>query len=92
MTLYVLTSIFGYLATATGTFLMVPQFLKTLKSKSVKDVSWGMLIVYFFNCIFWLVYGLLLGATPLILTNSIALVISIAQIVLQVRYSEKLSK
>ena len=85
------TTIVGYLATATGISIMLPQFFKTLKTKSVKDVSWGMLIVYFFNCIFWLAYGLLLGANPIILTNSIALVISIAQIILQVRYSRNQS-
>ena len=84
-----LITVFGYLATITGTGLMLPQLYKTLKTKSVKDVSWGMLIVYFFNCIFWLIYGLLLGATPIILTNSIALVISLAQIVLQMKYSKK---
>lgn len=86
-----LTTVFGYLATVTGTCLMVPQFYKTLKTRSVKDVSWGMLIVYFFNCIFWLAYGLLLGATPIILTNSIALVISVAQILLQMKYSRSQS-
>lgn len=84
-----LTSIFGYLATITGTTLMLPQLYKAFKTKSVKDVSWGMLIVYFFNCIFWLTYGWLLGATPIILTNGIALFISITQIVLQVKYSKK---
>lgn len=83
-----LTTVFGYLATATGTCLMLPQLYKTFKTKSVKDVSWGMLIIYFFNSVFWLVYGLLLAATPLILTNSIALVISIAQIILQIKYSK----
>ncbi|MDP3965889.1 MAG: SemiSWEET family transporter [bacterium] len=82
-----LTTIFGTLAATTGTCLMLPQLYKTYKTRSVKDVSWGMLIVYFFNGIFWLVYGLLLGATPIILTNSIALVISVAQIILQVKYS-----
>ncbi|MDO8522270.1 MAG: SemiSWEET family transporter [bacterium] len=86
------TTIVGYLATATGTCLMLPQFYKTLKTKSVKDVSWGMLIVYFFNCIFWLTYGLLLGAIPIILTNAIALVISIAQVFLQVKYSKNWPK
>lgn len=86
-----LTTIFGYLATATGICLMLPQLYKTLKTKSVHDVSWGMLVVYFFNCIFWLTYGVLLHATPIILTNSIALVISIAQIILQIRYSRNQS-
>ncbi len=84
-----LTTIVGYLATVTGTCVMLPQVYKTFKTKSVKDVSWGMLVIYFFNGIFWLTYGLLLGAFPIILTNSIAIVISIAQIILQVRYSKK---
>ena len=84
-----LITIVGTLAAVTGTCLMLPQLYKTFKTKSVKDVSWGMLIVYFFNGIFWLAYGWLLGATPIILTNSIALIISIAQIILQVKYSKQ---
>ncbi|KKW08144.1 MAG: hypothetical protein UY44_C0017G0002 [Candidatus Kaiserbacteria bacterium GW2011_GWA2_49_19] len=84
-----LTAIFGTLATATGTCLMLPQLYKTFKTKSVKDVSWGMLVVYFLNSIFWLIYGLLINATPIVFTNIIALVVSIAQIILQVRYSKE---
>ncbi|MEK7107473.1 MAG: SemiSWEET family transporter [Patescibacteria group bacterium] len=81
------TTIIGYLATATGTCLMLPQLYKTLKTKSVKDVSWGMLIVYFFNGIFWTIYGLQISATPIVVTNVLALIICIAQIVLQMKYS-----
>jgi MtN3 and saliva related transmembrane protein len=83
-----LTTIVGYMATVTGTCVMLPQVYKTFKTKSVEDVSWGMLIIYFFNGIFWLTYGILLGATPLMVTNTLALIICTIQITLQVRYSK----
>ena len=87
-----LTTIVGYLATVTGTCVMLPQVYKTFKTKSVEDVSWGMLIIYLFNGVFWLTYGLLLGATPLIVTNALALIICTTQITLQVRYSRNQPK
>lgn len=81
------TTIVGYMATVTGTCVMLPQVYKTFKTKSVEDVSWGMLVIYFFNGIFWLTYGVLLGAAPLIITNLLALIICTTQITLQVKYA-----
>jgi len=81
-----LTQIIGYLAAIVGTTLMLPQVVKTIKTKKVDDVSLVMLLFYFFNCLLWLVYGLLISALPLILCNSIALLISIFQLVLKFKY------
>ncbi len=78
--------IIGYSATIVGTSLMLPQVYKSLKTKSVKDLSWGMLSLYFLNCLLWLIYGTLISSTPLALTNGIALAISIFQISLKLRY------
>ena len=82
-----LVDIVGYAATLVGTCLMLPQVYKSLKTKSVEDVSWGMLVMYFLNCSLWLVYGLLIAAVPLTITNAIALGISVVQIGLKIQYS-----
>ncbi len=83
-----LVDIVGYAATIVGTSLMLPQVYKSLKTKSVDDVSWGMLVMYFLNCSLWLTYGALIASMPLAVTNAIALVISVVQIGLKICYSE----
>lgn len=82
----IFTNIIGYTAVVVGTSLMLPQVWKAWKTKRVEDLSMGMVILYFFNCLLWLLYGLLLAASPLILANSIALIISIAQVILKLKY------
>ncbi len=83
-----LINIVGYTASVVGTSLMLPQMYRSLKTKSVEDLSWGMLILYFLNCALWLMYGILIGAMPVIITNAVALLISIIQIALKMRYSK----
>jgi MtN3 and saliva related transmembrane protein len=85
------TQIIGFLAAAVGTSLMLPQVVKTFKTKRVNDVSLVMLVFYFLNCLLWLTYGLLILAWPLIACNFIALIISIIQLVLKFKYTQTTS-
>ena len=80
-------NIVGVSATVVGTSIMLPQIYKSLRTKKVSDVSWGMLVLYSLNCLLWLVYGVFISALPLVATNGIALCISVLQIVLKVKYS-----
>lgn len=83
---FALTDIVGYIASVVGTMLMLPQVWKAWKTKRVEDLSFGMVVLYFFNCLLWLFYGLLLAASPLILANGIALIISIVQMIFKLKY------
>ncbi len=82
-----LTQIIGYLAAAVGTSLMLPQVIKTLKTKKVGDLSLMMLVFYFVNCSLWLAYGLLILAWPVVVCNFLALIISIIQLILKFKYN-----
>ncbi|HEY4473894.1 MAG TPA: SemiSWEET family transporter [Candidatus Paceibacterota bacterium] len=84
----ILINIIGYSGAVVGVSIMLPQVYKSLKTKSVEDVSWGMLVLYFVNCALWLAYGILIGALPVTVTNAVALVISVVQIGIKVRYSK----
>ncbi len=83
----VITSIVGFIAAVVGTSLMLPQVIKSVKTKKVNDLSFTMLIFYFLNCLLWLIYGSLIIAWPVIICNFIALNISIFQISLKFKYS-----
>ncbi|MBT4824341.1 hypothetical protein HN695_00100 [Candidatus Woesearchaeota archaeon] len=83
-----ITEIIGYSAAVVGTSLMLPQVIKSIKTKSVGDLSYVMVIVYVINCILWLTYGILLNAWPMILCNALALIISFIQLGLKIRYSD----
>jgi len=64
-----------------GAFLsaitFIPQVLQAWKTKSVGDLSLGMLVIVFTSVIVWLVYGSYLHLLPVIIANSIILLLSI---------------
>jgi MtN3 and saliva related transmembrane protein len=80
------TNFIGYTAAIVGTFLMLPQVLKLYSTKKAGDVSIWMVIFYVVNCFLWLLYGIGISAMPVIVANAVALVISIAQLILKLRY------
>ncbi len=87
MPLFTLT--IGYVATITGSFLMLPQVIRSWKTKRAADVSSGMVGMYFANSVLWLTYGFLIHDTPVALANAIALVIVSVQIGLKMRYGSE---
>ncbi|MCX6750720.1 MAG: SemiSWEET family transporter [Candidatus Pacearchaeota archaeon] len=80
-------NIVGYTATVVGTFLMLPQIIKSLKTKQVRDVSSAMTFLYSLNCLLWLIYGVLIVAYPVIAANFIGFLISLIQIIIKIKYS-----
>jgi len=85
----ILTNVIGYTAAVVGTLLMLPQVVKSWRTKRVEDLSLGMTVLYFLNCLLWLLYGLLITALPMIVANATALVVSIVQVVLKLKYRQK---
>ncbi len=83
----IIIDIVGYLAAIVGTSLMLPQVIKSFKTKKVDDISSMMLMLYFLNCCLWLAYGIMISAFPVIICNFIALLISIAQIAIKIKFS-----
>jgi MtN3 and saliva related transmembrane protein len=80
------TFLIGYAAVAVGTTFMLPQVVKSWKTKRVDDLSLASVTLYFANSILWLTYGLLIAAWPVAIANALALVISILQVFLKLKY------
>ncbi len=85
-TMALFTEIIGYSAATIGTLLMVPQVLKSIRTRSAKDISAWMLAAYLIQCALWGTYGFLLGAVPLLLCNAVAFCIGAFQASLKWRY------
>lgn len=81
-----IAEIFGYAGMVVGTLVFVPQVFKTYQTKSVEDISWGMLVLLVLNCVSWFSYGYLRGSMPLILTNGLSLFVISVLITLKIRY------
>jgi MtN3 and saliva related transmembrane protein len=73
--LYVINFI-GYLGGILSTFSTLPQIIKTLRTRSAKDLSVNNLILRALGLGLWVVYGSIIVAGPIILCNviSVALV------------------
>jgi len=81
-----LVDIIGYLA---GFFILIsiiPQIVKSWKTKSTKDLSLLRYLVYVVGVILWTVYGLALNNGPMIVINSINLCLAASMIYLKLKY------
>jgi MtN3 and saliva related transmembrane protein len=81
-----LTLVIGLVAGFLTTFSFVPQIAKIVKSRSAEDVSRRMFLAIASGVALWLVYGIILKQWPIIVWNSVSLVLAIAILVLKQRY------
>lgn len=80
------TDILGLIAGTLTTIAFVPQVLKTWTTKSAKDVSLVMMISFCVGVFLWLVYGLAIGAMPVIVSNAVTLFLALLIVVLKIKY------
>ena len=76
----------GYAAAVLTTFSFAPQAWHTYRSKDVSGISLGMYSVFTVGVSCWLIYGLLLGAWPIIIANAITLTLAISILVMKLRF------
>ena len=73
-----LSDLLGIIAGALTTAAFLPQVIKTWKSKSAKDLSLGMFLMFVLGVILWLIYGILIDSLPVMLANGATLLLSSA--------------
>ncbi len=76
----------GYLAALLTTFAAVPQLIKIMKTKHTKDLSLLMFSMSFLGILLWLVYGVLIGSSPIIIANIVSVFIVGAIILYKLKY------
>jgi MtN3 and saliva related transmembrane protein len=79
-------NILGFVAGVLTTAAFIPQVLKIWRTRSARDVSLAMYAVFTSGVVLWLAYGLALGSMPIIVANVFTLVLSLAVLVMKLRY------
>ena len=79
-------TILGLIAGFLTTINALPQVIKTWKTKKTKDISLLMYVTLTLGIILWLIYGLLVQDLPLILANSITLILVFIVLIFKLKY------
>lgn len=76
----------GFGAASLTTLAFVPQALLSLRTRDVSGVSLGMYCAFTAGISLWLVYGLLIGSWPLIVSNAVTFGLAASILTLKLRY------
>ena len=79
---------FGYFAAILTTVAFIPQLIKTFKTKKAEDVSLITLIMFITGVGSWIIYGLRISSTPIVIANSITFLLNILILILKIFFSE----
>ena len=90
--LLMLVNIVGFLAAITSTISLIPQVMQMYKTRSVNDISIGMIINFVLTSILWIVYGVLITSWSVWLTNIFMLIFALVMIYFKIKYSKCIVK
>lgn len=79
----------GYIAATLTTASFVPQAWLTFKTRNVSGISLGMYSAFTLGVLLWLVYGLFLGAWPIVVANAITLVLAISILMMKLLFAAR---
>jgi MtN3 and saliva related transmembrane protein len=74
-----LTTLLGFLAAALSTFSLVPQVVRTVRTRSAGDLAWGYLVTMLIAGVAWTGYGILHHDVAVIVANAVA--VSLASVI-----------
>ena len=77
------TNSIGYIAAALTTASFIPQAWLTFRSRDVSGISLGMHSLFTLGIALWLGYGLMLGAWPIVIANTITFLLAATILVMK---------
>ncbi len=82
-------TLIGILAGTFTTLAVVPQLIKSWRTKKVMDVSPIMFSILILGVGLWVVYGFLKEDIPIMVTNGISFVLNFSMLILMVLYKSE---
>jgi len=79
----------GLFAAACTSFGWLPQMRKTIQTKNVDGLSLPMYLVICTGTILWLIYGLLVNSTAVILANVVAISFTLFMVIAIFKYRKR---
>ena len=75
-------NLIGYIAAASTTLSFIPQIIK-IRKEGGASLSYPMLAIYWFGLALWLIYGIMLHASAVIIANAASIVLVALAIVMK---------
>jgi len=79
-------NLLGYVAGTLVVISLLPQVIKSWKTKSTKDISMLRYIIYIIGLILWIIYALIIKNGPVAIMNTIGLFLAISILALKLKY------
>jgi len=76
----------GGMAAALTTIAFVPQVALIWKTRSAKDVSLPMYLLFTIGILLWFAYGVMLPSWPLIVANAITFLLAASVLAMKLRW------
>lgn len=83
------TLILGMSAAVIMTAALIPQVIKTYRTKSAKDISWGRELLLTAGFTLFAIYGFIVQDIPVIFMNSVSLILVICLLIMKKSYDQK---
>jgi MtN3 and saliva related transmembrane protein len=80
------SDLIGALASTLTTIAFVPQVWRAWKTRSARDLSLPMYLIFTTGVVLWFVYGLLIGAMPIIVGNAVTLLLAGAVLAMKLKF------
>jgi MtN3 and saliva related transmembrane protein len=80
------TDLIGYFSAFLTTFAFVPQAYHSWKTRDLSGVSLPMYSIFSLGVLGWIVYGALIASWPIIVANSVTLVLACAVLCLKLKH------
>jgi len=71
-----MVDIFGFMAAICTAGSFIPQAIKTIRTRNTEGISLLMYIIFSTGVGCWLIYGIMLNYLPMIVANSVTLVLT----------------
>lgn len=78
--------ILGLVAACCTTSAFMPQVYRAWKSKSLRDISLFMYLVFFTGTILWFIYGIMIQSISIVLANGVTAALALIIIFLKLKY------
>jgi MtN3 and saliva related transmembrane protein len=80
------SDLIGALASTLTTIAFVPQVWRAWKTRSARDLSLPMYLIFSAGVVLWFIYGLMIGAWPIIVGNAVTMVLAGAVLAMKVKF------
>lgn len=81
-----ITNTIGLLAGIFTTGSLLPQLIKTLRTRNAKDVSLLMYVFLTIGVLLWVIYGFRIREFPIIIANGTSFILTVSIMVLKIKH------